>query len=398
MSSRSALRRSPARHVGWLSACCVVLVSAAVAQARGARFSVIDLGPASATSGPLPVAINDLDQVIAFGGSGGGARLWLPQPSYGMPAGWSTLSAPPGWTVTASAINNHGHVGGTYSTGTGLDFGSAIWLPTPAFGRPAGWSTIAADGGHAAAINNRAQIAGHYHWTEQAYVWLPEPAYGLPPGQHRLDTQGWGFGLGINDVGAATGHSFGFPTTEPFLWLPEPMYGRPAGTHLLGIMSGDTETQGDDINIAGQVVGSSRHTPSSITFTRAFIWLPQPAYGLPAGYHDLGGYDPAVFHEVTARAVNDLGQIVGRRNLGNNALNAWLWEPGVGMQDLNALIDPASGWVLRSAIDINENGTILGEGRFNGEDRIFLLVIPEPTVIAPLLLALAALRTPRRRP
>jgi hypothetical protein len=43
------------------------------------------------------------------------------------------------------------------------------------------------------------------------------------------------------------------------------------------------------------------------------------------------------------------------------------------MQDLNALIPPASGWELVEAFDVNEGGQIVGIGRHTGRTRAFLL-------------------------
>ncbi len=59
------------------------------------------------------------------------------------------------------------------------------------------------------------------------------------------------------------------------------------------------------------------------------------------------------------------------------------------MIDLNTLIDPASGWILTSARDINDAGQITGTGLFDGQPRAFLLTpVPEPSSV--LLAALAA--------
>jgi hypothetical protein len=43
------------------------------------------------------------------------------------------------------------------------------------------------------------------------------------------------------------------------------------------------------------------------------------------------------------------------------------------MKDLNDLIDPSAGWVLREARAINDKGAIVGSGLHNGEPRGFLL-------------------------
>jgi hypothetical protein len=56
-----------------------------------------------------------------------------------------------------------------------------------------------------------------------------------------------------------------------------------------------------------------------------------------------------------------------------------LYKRGVGMVDLNSLIDPSSGWVLLQAIGINDSGQIVGQGQFDGQTRAFLLTpVPEP--------------------
>jgi hypothetical protein len=43
------------------------------------------------------------------------------------------------------------------------------------------------------------------------------------------------------------------------------------------------------------------------------------------------------------------------------------------MWNLNSLITPNSGWVLYIATAINERGEIVGQGKFQGHFRAFLL-------------------------
>jgi hypothetical protein len=50
------------------------------------------------------------------------------------------------------------------------------------------------------------------------------------------------------------------------------------------------------------------------------------------------------------------------------------------MQDLNNLIDSASGWVLSRASGINAFGQIVGQGTIGGNTHAFLLTpVPEPS-------------------
>jgi PKD repeat protein len=50
-----------------------------------------------------------------------------------------------------------------------------------------------------------------------------------------------------------------------------------------------------------------------------------------------------------------------------------IYDSGKGIQDLNDLLPPSSGWALTFAKSINENGQIVGGGRYNNADRAFLL-------------------------
>jgi probable HAF family extracellular repeat protein len=63
--------------------------------------------------------------------------------------------------------------------------------------------------------------------------------------------------------------------------------------------------------------------------------------------------------------------------------HAFLYSGGT-MTDLNSLIDPASGWELTYASDINDYGWIVGTGQNpSGQQHAFLLkpIVPEPSTI-----------------
>lgn len=98
--------------------------------------------------------------------------------------------------------------------------------------------------------------------------------------------------------------------------------------------------------------------------------------------------------------INDLGQIVGEFN--GPGLGAFFFSSATGMLNLNARIDPATGWILQSAFDINNVGQIVGYGTHNGLTRAFLLTpvaVPEPSALAVVGLAAVcglALRRIRR--
>ncbi len=71
--------------------------------------------------------------------------------------------------------------------------------------------------------------------------------------------------------------------------------------------------------------------------------------------------------------LNENGQMVGGmfNDAGEN--RAFIFDSINGVVDLNDRINPASGWVLETAVDINDMGQITGIGFINDGKRAFLL-------------------------
>jgi probable HAF family extracellular repeat protein len=85
---------------------------------------------------------------------------------------------------------------------------------------------------------------------------------------------------------------------------------------------------------------------------------------------------PAQFPYGEIYGVNAQGQMVGimwDSDQDDAIEHAFIFDMENGVRDLNDLIDPASGWVLSFARDINNAGQIVGYGEFNGEKRGFIL-------------------------
>ena len=75
-----------------------------------------------------------------------------------------------------------------------------------------------------------------------------------------------------------------------------------------------------------------------------------------------------------ANGINNSETVVGTSNG-----RAFLWTAGVGIQDLNSLLDESGiGWTLVFANAINDATQIVGYGDHNGETRAFLLAPATP--------------------
>ncbi len=148
------------------------------------------------------------------------------------------------------------------------------------------------------------------------------------------------------------------------------------------VLGGDFLTSANGTNGA-QIVGTGQ---SGNGKTRGFVLTPGPAgapgsatikrIDLPAGTTD----DTA--HVVSPYRINAAGQVVGTiADISNGPQRAFIWSDGVGTIDLNKYVDPNSGWVLQSALGINDgvNGRpeVVGDGLFNGQKRGFKMRMPD---------------------
>jgi len=152
----------------------------------------------------------------------------------------------------------------------------------------------------------------------------------------------------INNNGQVVGDSGG----SAFLWS------KPTGITDIGAA---TYSSANDINEQGQIAGSSGSPGSGYD---AFLYNPGggiTTIDAPGVYDDANG-------------INDKGQLVGESYdiNGEAAVHAFLYSDGI-VQDLNNLISPSSGWTLETAIDLSNNGQIVGNGSLNGETHGFLL-------------------------
>jgi probable HAF family extracellular repeat protein len=115
------------------------------------------------------------------------------------------------------------------------------------------------------------------------------------------------------------------------------------------------------INDAGQVAGVS--LDSATGRIEAFI----QERGERSSLGTLGGSFSI------ARGINNRGEVVGGSlTAGDDNFHGFLYRNN-RLYDLNAMLEPGTGWELIQAFAINNRGEILGLGAREGEDRIVLL-------------------------
>lgn len=221
-------------------------------------------------------------------------------------------------------INAQGVVIGHSDTADSFSY--FIWMPQAAHGFPAGMSEL----NHFVprAINDAAAIAAQVRLEGNVLhsaMWLPAPNFGLPAGLTHLDSPRFPMGSrpeGMNNRGAIVGGGLVSEWEEhPALWLPSEMYGLEAGWHDLGLDDGDRVSFAWDINDRGWIVGTRTwygDPPSEFedppVFIEGWLWIPG------RGRIDLNDLIPQTgeYTIVYPRAINNRGEIAA--SAGSTAL------------------------------------------------------------------------------
>lgn len=325
-------------------------------------------------AGTNPTGINSSGQIVGDVGADGGSRRAFV---------WS-----------AGTMLTYGTLGGADSTGAAIDNS----------GRITGWSGVADGNTHAMiglsgslsnlnvyggggissfgrAINGAGQVAGYYYpgaggvraFTQVGGVDID------------LGTLGGNFATasGINSAGHIVGFS-ALDDSSP--WLAHAFLYADGVMHDLGTMEGASLSEATAINDLDQIAGHGWVFGSH----HAFLYED----GVMQDLGTLGG------RRSFAYGLNNLGQVVGNANdITDFDYFAYLYSDGV-MTNLNSLIDPGSGWVLYSAMGINDAGQIAAYGCRGDECGGLLLdlapaQVPEPGslgLFAAALLLLGAMR------
>jgi hypothetical protein len=72
--------------------------------------------------------------------------------------------------------------------------------------------------------------------------------------------------------------------------------------------------------------------------------------------------------------LNDLGHVVGEAT-GSSTAIGWVYTPETGSRNLNTLIDPALGYQILIATDINNSGQIVAHARVTGSTLRRVLIL-----------------------
>jgi probable HAF family extracellular repeat protein len=323
-----------------------------------------------------------------------------------------TGSASHAFVYTSGVLNDIGTLGGNDSGANAInDLGQVVGNSSTAGGAFSGFlysggvmtALNAAPYMQAFGINNSGTIVG------SMFVTTPEDsyrhAYTLTPGGTLTDlgTLSYGdgsVGIAINSsgvvVGAAANMFNGAPNypEDPFIYQGGVMTG-------LGNLGGPWSAA-LSVNDLGQVVGylgidSLPGNPGELYPTTAFLYA-------GGTMNIIGG----LFTDGVSIAsdINNLGQVVGSARGPDGGLShAFLYENGV-LTDLNALIDPASGWTITDAAAINDVQQIAATACRAGVCQAIRLdlvsAVPEPSMFAlmagGLALCLARGRLAVRRP
>lgn len=314
--------------------------------------------------------------------------------------------APNAYSSAAYSINNAGEIGGAWNGE------AAIWSK--------GQGTIVANSGDVYAINDKGQYAG------RANIYYPLSSVS------NLGYQEMGMAKGINNLGQVVGRTSNNTTgaTLATLWS-----GGVKTTLDFGTNAGRGDGEAWDINDNGTIVGTlglgvshavtwnssgklSYLAPTNVISTaravnnagqivgavsdNATLWVNGAATTLSS----LGGVGSM------AHNINNQGQIVGMAHVAGSTMgHAVLWNGGTVL-DLNQYIVPAAaeqGWVLESALGINDSGDIVGLMRKTGTYVYhgFLLSsnggvivappVPEPETYAMMLAGLVLMWGAARR-
>lgn len=308
-------------------------------------YNIADIGNV------LPIAINDGGLIIARCDNFNKACYRLPGEEI-----WRRWDQFIGENSIVHSVNNNGQVVGQVGNKSFVSWspgGNPLYLNF-------GPTTLPDGPNEPMSISNAGMIAGNAYRpdaTEHAYLFRGGAVQDLGT----LEGRSFSLASSVNDGGAVVGYSY-TPggILSPFIALSSETAPREisqvAGEGAAAI----------DINLKGQVVGITGFGRGTDIY-HGFVYFRDPQTGVESLERIKDPLRPSAFVNVTG--INDSGVIVGTITTG-----AFVHQNGE-MRDLNLLIPQPSQWrMLGEARAINNVGQIVGTGILHtGETRAYLL-------------------------
>lgn len=341
------------RQLSTLASLAAVLLARpdALAQpAPPASYTITDLGALPGRTSSTAYAINQRGWVV---GNSGAGFLWKPD------TGPVPLPDIPGGSVTVPhALNLDGDCVGTSGALHAVAWDAPGQSPRELPGAGNFFRDVTG-------INDAGRAVGHVGYV--ATLWEPDGTRSIIGPVSPADD--FSFAYDINNAGVIVGQS-GDSVRGPTVGFRAPPGGPPAALPSFDPAHNAAATA---VSEPGAACGWNKKLVTyagtgPIVVYRAAVW---PAAG---GVIDLGEpLYPGI--SSVANGINDRGEIVGETN-DTYAEIAWYWTPASGYIDLLTRIPPAdrAHWRFLSARGINNSGQIVGEGVLNNNVvRGFLL-------------------------
>ncbi len=326
----------------------VLSVAAGMAQAQPVWFKVTTITPPAGHTGVMyPNSINDLGQVVGKVYSASGydrAFIWLPTPAYGYPAGPSVLDNFGGLYSEATGINNAGQVSGST---VNPQWDVARWdlavSHTPVVLRTQGYTkcinSLGVVGGMGVFANPGCPNAGIFSSVvSNAMVTNTECTNAVV--------------MGLNANGYAVGN--GFQASNKGFFASGPGYAASELPNFAGVTGQSFYTLANAVNEDGQVAVQVNH-PSLGCVAAIFKDLNGNGIAEPATEYTI--LSTPVQGTCGAYAINNAGAAGGVRASDNGGM---LWVGGKEIGLNQAVFKDASGYpVIHGVTDINDLGQVL---------------------------------------